>query len=405
MSPHPSSGYPLRRVRILDMATVLAAPFAATLCGDMGADVVKLELPQGGDSLRSLAPVHEGHALFWKTANRGKKGISLDVRQPEGRELFLRLIEDFDVLVENFRTGTMARWGLDLETLYSRNPRLIVLRLTGFGQTGPYAERPGFARIFEAMSGFANLTGEANGPPQHMNFPLGDVVSGLFGAFALSTALAERNALPRSQQRGTEIDLSATEALLRLLDPLLAEHRIAGIDRERAGSRATYTAPSNVYQAQDGVWFTLVGTGNPMFARICHVIGQPELANDPRFASNAVRMQNLCALDQTIADWCRSLPYAAVASRLVEADVPHCKVYSMADVQADPHFQARGAIIELQDDELGAIPVPGPVPRFSGRTFDVPTVGPKTGQDNEAIYGALGLTAQDLQRLRAAKVI
>src|SRR5688500_17065578 len=157
--------YPLRGIRILDMATVLAAPFSATLCGDMGADVVKLELPQGNDALRGLAPVHEGHALFWKTANRGKKGISLDVRQPTGRDLFLRLIEDFDVLVENFRTGTMDKWGLDLATLHARNPRLIVLRLTGFGQTGPYARKPGFARIFEAMSGFTYLSGEADGPP------------------------------------------------------------------------------------------------------------------------------------------------------------------------------------------------------------------------------------------------
>lgn len=405
MTRSSPNGYPLQGVRILDMATVLAAPFAATLCGDMGADVVKLELPQGGDSLRSLAPVHEGHALFWKTANRGKKGISLDVRQPEGRALFLRLIEDFDVLVENFRSGTMARWGLDLATLHRHNPRLIVLRLTGFGQTGPYAERPGFARIFEAMSGFANLTGEADGPPQHMNFPLGDVVSGLFGAFALSTALAERNALPRSQQRGTEIDLSATEAMLRLLDPLMAEYQVAGIDRQRAGSRATYTAPSNVYQAKDGVWFTLVGTGDAMFARICRAIGQPELAEDPRFANNAMRIQHLELLDQTIADWCRSLPFASLAERLNEQDVPHCKVYSMADVFADRHFQARGSIIELQDPNLGAIPVPGPVPRFPGRRFETPSVGPDTGQDNDAVYGALGLTALDLQRLRDNRVI
>jgi len=207
MSKH---GYPLQGVRVLDMATVLAAPFAATLCGDMGAEVVKLELPQGNDPLRGLAPVHEGHALFWKTANRGKKGISLDVRQPAGRELFLRLIEDLDVLVENFRTGTLDGWGLDLGTLHSHNPRLIVLRLTGFGQTGPYARRPGFARIFEAMSGFTHLSGEADGPPQHMNYPLGDAIAGLFGAFGIAAALAERNALPREQQQGVEIDLSAT---------------------------------------------------------------------------------------------------------------------------------------------------------------------------------------------------
>jgi crotonobetainyl-CoA:carnitine CoA-transferase CaiB-like acyl-CoA transferase len=258
-----ANAYPLQGVRILDMATVLAAPFSATLCGDMGADVVKLELPQGNDALRGLAPVHEGHALFWKTANRGKKGISLDVRQPAGRDLFLRLIEGFDVLVENFRTGTLDGWGLDLATLHARNPRLIVLRLTGFGQTGPSARKPGFARIFEAMSGLTYLSGEADGPPQHMNYPLGDAIAGLYGAFAIATALAERNARPQAEQKGIEIDLSATEALLRLLDPLAAEYKFYGAVRERTGSRAGYTAPSNVYKTADGAWITLVGSSDP----------------------------------------------------------------------------------------------------------------------------------------------
>ncbi|HVL75012.1 MAG TPA: CaiB/BaiF CoA-transferase family protein, partial [Noviherbaspirillum sp.] len=181
-----SSAGPLAGIRILDMATVLAAPFGTTLCADMGADVIKLELPDGSDALRTLAPID----LFWKVTNRGKKGITLDVRTPEGRELFLKLAATVDVLVENFRTGTLDKWGLDLATLHAANPRLIVLRLTGFGQTGPYAGRPGFARIFEAMSGFANLTGDAQSGPQHMNFPLGDVVSGVFCAFSIASAVA-----------------------------------------------------------------------------------------------------------------------------------------------------------------------------------------------------------------------
>lgn len=193
---------PLSGIRILDMATVLAAPFSATLCGDMGAEVIKLELPDGSDSLRTLAPVD----LFWKVTNRGKKGLTLDVRKPEGKAIFLRLIATVDVLVENFRTGTLEKWGLDIPTLHRVNPKLIVLRLTGFGQTGPYAARPGFARIFEAMSGFANLTGDAQSGPQHMNYPLGDVVSGLFGAFSIATAIAQRAMDP--QQRRTEMVLS-----------------------------------------------------------------------------------------------------------------------------------------------------------------------------------------------------
>ncbi|HEY8047562.1 MAG TPA: CoA transferase [Ramlibacter sp.] len=400
-----NTGYPLRGVRILDMATVLAAPFAATLCGDMGAEVVKLELPQGNDALRGLAPVHEGHALFWKTANRGKKGISLDVRKPKGRELFLKLIEGFDVLVENFRTGTLEQWGLDLATLHAHNPRLIVLRLTGFGQTGPYARRPGFARIFEAMSGFAHLTGEPGGPPQHMNYPLGDAISGLFGAFAIATALAERNALPREQQKGVEIDLSATEAMMRLLDPLAAEYKFSGVARERSGSRAGYTAPSNVYRTGDGAWITLVGSSDPIFVRLCRAMGRPELAQDVRFDTNVHRTENLVALDTIVAGWCLGLPLAEVSARLAKEEVPFSKVYSIADVQADPHFQARGAIVDLMDERLGAIPSPGVVPRFVGREAAVPCVGPDTGRDNVEIYGRIGLEPPDIDALMREGVL
>ena len=400
-----NTGYPLRGVRILDMATVLAAPFAATLCGDMGAEVVKLELPQGNDTLRGLAPVHEGHALFWKTANRGKQGISLDVRKPKGRELFLKLIEGFDVLVENFRTGTLDQWGLDLKTLHAHNPRLIVLRITGFGQTGPYARRPGFARIFEAMSGFAHLTGEADGPPQHMNYPLGDAISGLFGAFAIATALAERNALPREEQKGVEIDLSATEAMIRLLDPLAAEHAFSGDARNRTGSRAGYTAPSNVYRTKDGAWITLVGSSDAIFVRLCRAMGQPELAKDERFDTNVHRTRNLVEIDTIVAEWMLDLPIAEVATLLDREEVPFSKVYSIADVKEDPHFKARGALIELQDDKLGPIPAPGVVPRFTGREAAIPRVGPDTGADNSAVYSSLGLSPEDLDSLKREGVI
>lgn len=396
---------PLHGVRILDMATVLAAPFSATLCADMGAEVVKLELPRGNDALRGLAPVHEGHALFWKTANRGKKGLSLDVRQAAGRDLFLRLIEDFDVLVENFRTGTLDGWGLDLATLHARNPRLIVLRLTGFGQTGPYARRPGFARIFEAMSGFTHLTGEADGPPQHMNYPLGDAVAGLFGAFAITTALVQRNAAPPASQRGTEIDLSATEALLRLLDPLAAEYRFSGVARGRAGSRATYTAPSNVYPTADGAWVTLVGSSDPIFARLCRAMARADLAVDPRFDTNVHRVEHHVAIDAIVTDWCRGLTLDELARRLEAAEVPFTPVYSIADVLDDPHFKARGSFIELDDPELGAIPVPAAVPRFAGHVPAVPGVGPRTGEHNAELLAPLGLGEADIAALRAARVI
>ncbi len=396
---------PLRGVRILDMATVVAAPLAGTLCADMGADVIKVELPQGGDALRTLAPVWQGHALFWKVANRGKQGITLDVRQAQGRELFLRMLPQFDVLIENFRTGTMDAWGLDMATLLAHNPNLIVLRLTGFGQTGPYAKRPGFARVFEAMSGFTHLTGEADGPPQHMNYPLGDAIAGLFGAFSISTALAERARTPPELYKGCEIDLAATEALFRLLDPLAAEMQFMDVVRQRSGSRATYTAPSNVFESADGQWITIVGTGNPIFERICKAMERTDLLTDPRFANNLDRTRHLVALDQEIAAWCQQHPMAHIMQRLDAQEAPYSRVNSIAQAAEDPHFLARQAVIDLPDADLGSVKAPCIVPRFVGRSLPVPHTGPQRGEHSEAFYSALGLSAQDLADLRSSQSI
>lgn len=399
-STHTPTQGPLRGVRILDLATVVAAPFAGTLCADMGAEVIKVELPEGGDALRSLAPVWQGHELFWKVANRGKKGITLDVRQPAGREVFLRMLPQFDVLLENFRTGTMDAWGLDIQTLHAHNPNLIVLRLTGFGQTGPYAKRPGFARVFEAMSGFTHLTGESDGPPQHMNYPLGDAIAGLFGAFAISTALAERARTPPDQYKGSEIDLAATEALFRLLDPLAAEMQFMQVVRQRSGSRATYTAPSNVYQSADGQWITIVGTGNPIFERICKAMGRPDLLTDPRFSNNIERTRHLVELDQEVAAWCGQHPMSVVMQCLDAQEAPYGRINSIAQAAADPQFQSRQALIDLPDEDLGSVKAPCIVPRFVGRDWPVPHTGPSRGQDNAAFYSALGLTEQELVALR-----
>ena len=394
----PKTG-PLAGLRVLDMATVVAAPFGATLCADAGAEVVKLELPDGNDPLRGLAPT----GLYWKVLNRGKAGISLDVRQPEGRALFLQLITGFDVLVENFRPGTMDRWGLDWATLQRHNPRLSVLRLTGFGQTGPYAGRPGFARIFEAMGGLAHLTGDADGNPLHINFPIGDSIAGLFGAFAIASLAAERARDP--QAPGREVDLSATEALLRVLEPLAAEHECHGEVRNRSGARASYTAPSNIYRTHDGLWITLVGSSDAIFRRLCAAMGTPALADDPRFATNPERVRHLDDIDGLIARWFEAHDFAALSALLEAHGVPFSKIYSIADAVDDPHFRARGAFVRLPDDALGSVPAPAAVPRFSGHAPTPPRTGPATGEHNAAIYGAMGLTGSDLAALRAAHII
>lgn len=393
----------LRGVRILDMATFLAAPFAATLCADLGAEVVKLELPGGVDPLRSLAPVKGPHAIHSKVTNRGKLGITLDVRQPDGRAVFLRLLPSFDVLVENFRTGTLDSWGLDLATLHAANPRLVILRVTGFGQTGPYARRPGFARIFEAMSGFAHLIGEPDGSPQHMNYALGDMVAGLFGAFSIAAALVERGRNP--QAPGREIDLSATEAMLRLLETLPAEYEQLGVVRQRSGARATYTAPSNIYGTADGVWVSVVASSNVMFRRLCEAMERLELADDPRFVTLQSRVEHLRDVDDAVAAWCRSLPYTAVSAALARREVPHNRVNSIADIFHEPQFRDRQAIIRMMDPDLGSLSAPCVVPRFSGSPALVPRSGPGVGEHTDQVLQRLGVSASEREHLRALGAI
>lgn len=393
----------LHGVRILDMATVLAAPVGATLCADHGAEVIKLELPDGSDALRGLQPVKNGNPLWWKVANRGKKGITLDVRKPLGRELFLELIPHFDVLIENFRTGTLDRWGLDMETLHARNPRLIVVRLTGFGQTGPYAQRPGYARIFEAMSGFTNLTGEKGGTPLHSNYPIGDYVAGLFCAFSVAMEIARLRGDP--SMTGKEVDLSATEALLRLLDPLAVEYEQMNYVRGPEGNCASYTAPSNMYRTRDGGSLSLVASSNPIFARLCQAIGQPLLAQDPRFSTNPARVEHLGTLDQIISKWFSEHGTEEVVQALEAAQIPFSKTNSIEDILQDPHFKARCAVMRLPDPDYGSIPSPCIVPRVVGQVLDAPATGPATGQHNQDVYSRLGVSAERLAQLQALGVV
>lgn len=401
-TPSCSTGA-LAGVRILDMATVLAAPMGATLCADHGADVLKLELPDGSDALRSLQPVKEGAALWWKVANRGKRGITLDVRQPRGREIFLSMLPQVDVLVENFRSGTLDRWGLDIQTLHQANPRLVVVRLTGFGQTGPYRARPGYARIFEAMSGFTNLTGEAGGPPLHSNFPVGDAVAGLFCAFSIASEMVRLRSDPSA--KGVEVDLAATEALFRLLDCLPVEHEQLGQVRRPEGNRASYTAPSNMYRSRDGQFFSLVASSNAIFVRLCEAIGEPALASDPRFTSNPSRVKHLEVLDKRLGEWFARHDYAEAAARLEQGGIPFSKAYTIEDIEQDPHFIARGAIVRLEDPDFGSLPAPCVVPRVVGREAKLPRTGPAVGEHNAEVYGAFGIGAEELERLRAQGVV
>jgi crotonobetainyl-CoA:carnitine CoA-transferase CaiB-like acyl-CoA transferase len=398
-----SSRGALAGVRILDMATVLAAPSGASLCADHGADVVKLELPDGSDALRSMQPIKDGMPLWWKVVNRGKRGITLDVRKPRGREILLAMLPRFDVLVENFRTGTMDKWGLDIATLHRANPRLVVLRLTGFGQTGPYRSRPGFARVFEAMAGFTNLTGEEGGSPMHSNYPVGDSVAGVFCAFSIAAEIARLRGDPEAP--GCEVDLAATEALFRILDPLAVEHEQLGQVRGRSGNRTTYTAPSNMYRSADGVYFSLVASSQVIFVRLCEAVERPGWVQDARFATNPARVRNMRELDAELVLWFGSRSFDDIARRLEDKGIPFSKVNSIADVAQDPHFVAREAIIRLPDPDYGSLPAPCIVPRIPGREMPIPRTGPSVGEHNAEVYGEFGLDAAELARLREDQVI
>lgn len=403
LAPGAGPSGPLRGLRILDLATLLAGPLASTLLADLGAEVVKIELPDGRDALRALPPHKQGVPLWWKVSNRNKRGITLDVRKAQGRALFLRLLSEFDVLVENFRTGTMDGWDLGREALFAAKPTLTILRVTGFGQTGPDRQKPGFARVFEAMSGYTYLNGFPDGPPLNAGFPLADSVAGLFGALGIVAAAYRR--LRHPDAPGEEIDLSATEAIFRTLDFLAIEYDQLGVVRERLGNMSAYSAPSNIYRTRDGKWVSMAVSSQSMFEHLCGAMERPELLRDARFADNPARVANRGALDLLVAAWIAARDLTQVVEILTRHEVTFSPVYSIRDVFEDPHFRARGMIETVVDRELGPVKMQCVVPRFATAPGSIHATGPELGQDNDEIYGALGLDATALEALRAKGVI
>lgn len=394
----------LAGLRVLDISNVIAGPFAAGLLGDFGAEVVKAELPGGGDALRGMPPHKEGKSLLWKAVNRNKRAITLDLRKPEGQNLFKRLLPHFDVLVENYRPGTLDRWGLDRETLWKRKPALIILRVTGFGQTGPYRNYAGFARLFEAYSGLTYITGEPGGAPTHPSYPIGDPISGVFGAFGVLLALLHR--LKHPDAPGQEIDLSCTEAMMRLLEGLPIEHDQLGLVHERLGSSNSFVAPAGVFRAGDGEWVTFTAATQSVFERFCRLIGRAELIADPRYADNRARMQHLDELNAIVARWIAERPLAEVVSQLSEAGVSVAPIYSNRQILEDPHFRARDAVVRVKDEDFGSVALAGVVPRLSATPGEARSTGPAAGAHNAEVYGEwLGLSAAEQDALHAVGAI
>jgi len=394
---------PLRGVRILDLSTIIAGPWASTLLADLGAEVVKVELPRVGDALRALPPHKDDVPLWWKVTNRNKQGITLDLRTAAGRDMLARILPDFDVLVENFRPGTLDRWGMSRAWLHAIRPSLHILRVTGFGQTGPYRNKPGFARVFEAMTGFTHICGAPQDTPLHLGFPIADAVAGLFGALGIVSALYHtcRNQDPIGQ----EIDCSLLESMFRVLDFMPIEYDQLGVVRQRSGNLSQYAAPGNIYRTRDGRWASIAASTQSVCQRLFNALGLSDLMRDPRFQSNPQRVKHRAALDAHIAHTIEQFTLSELQERLDAHQVAFSPIYDIADVFADPHFQAREAIVTVPDTELGAVRMQSVVPAFSRTPGAIRHAGPALGEHNAEIYGALGLSAAQLHQLREDGVI
>lgn len=384
-------------VRVVDCATLFAGPTVASLLGDFGADVIKVEHPRG-DSLRGLGWSKNGQSLWWLLTSRNKRCVTLDLSTRPGREVMLRLAATADVLVENFRPGVMEDWGLGPSELHAAHPGLVIVRTTGFGQTGPYSQRPGFGTLAEAMSGFAHINGHPDGPPTLPPFALGDGVAGLFGAVATLAALHERAA----SGRGQVIDLSIYEPLFSLLGPQSVVYDQLGIVQRRTGNRAPFTAPRNAYCTRDGVWMALSASAQSVAERVMHIVGRPDIVDEPWFASHQGRLDHQDELDALIGDWIEQRDAADVAAAFEEGDAAIAPVYSVADTFTDPQYRARNTITIVPHPDLGDVRVPDVFPRMSRTPGRIRHLGGRLGEANAEVYvDELGYSPSELRRWHA----
>ena len=399
----PPAAGPLADVRVVEMGQLLAGPFCGQLLADFGAEVIKLEDPARGDPMRQWGREKpHGLSLWWPVIARNKKSVTLNLRHPEGQALARRLLGAADVLVENFRPGTLERWGLGYDTLAERNPGLVLVRVTGFGQDGPYAPRAGYGSIGEAMGGLRYVTGDPSTPPSRSGISIGDSLAGTFAALGALLALHAR----ARTGRGQVVDSAIYEAVLAMMESLVTEYQVAGYTRERTGAILPNVAPSNVYPTADGQLVLVAANQDTVFRRLAAVMARPELADDPRYASHSARGEHQVELDGLIAGWTATLDADPLLGALEEAGVPAGRIYRAADMLADPHYQARQAIVRLADPELGEIAMQNVAPRLSATPGRVAWPGPALGQHNREVYqGLLGLPDEEVERLADQAVI
>ena len=391
---------PLDGITVIDAATLFAGPLAATVLGDFGAEVIKVEHPKG-DPSRSHGWAREGVGLWWKMLGRNKRCVTLSLSKPEGAELFTKLARGADVLIESFRPGTLERWDLGYEQLSEENPGLVLARVTGFGQFGPYSNRPGFGTIAESMSGFAHVTGQPDGPPTLPPFGLADGIAALATACAILMALRARDATGRGQV----VDLAIIEPIFTVLGPQPIAYDQLGVVQERTGNRSNNNAPRNTYQTKDGKWVAISTSAQNIAERVMRLVGRPEFIEEPWFQKGSERAKHADELDEAVGSWISERTTDEVVEAFEEANAAITPIYNIADIMHDPQYQALDSIITVNDAELGPIKMQNVLFRLSETPGEVKWSGPQLGEHNEEVYGELGMDKERLEELKAEGVI
>lgn len=387
---------PLAKLKVVEMGQLIAGPFAAKTLADFGADVIKIEPPKVGDALRKWRLLKDGTSVWWQVQSRNKRSLSLDLRQAEAQEIIRTLIKEADVLIENFRPGTLEGWGLDPQELLKLNPKLIVLRISGYGQTGPYRDKPGFGVVAEAMGGLRHLTAEPGRVPVRVGISIGDTLASLHGVIGILLALQERH----SSGKGQIIDIALYEAVFNCMESLLPEHSAFGEVRQAAGSALPGIAPSNAYLCADGGYVLIAGNGDSIFKRLMKAIGRDDLGNDPQLENNEGRVKRVIELDQAIGNWAKTVSTDKALELLDSVAVPAGRIYTVADIANDPHYKARENIQTIQMRDGSTLDVPGVIPKLSRTPGSIKTLAPEIGENTDEILKSIGLNDEQVKSLK-----
>ena len=391
----------LCNLRVIELGQLIAGPFAAKTLADFGADVIKIEPPTTGDPLRKWRLLKDGTSVWWQIQSRNKRSIALDLKQAEAQDIVRQLVKDADVLIENFRPGAMEGWGLGPDALLAINPKLIMLRISGYGQTGPYRDKPGFGVVAEAMSGLRHLTAEPGRVPVRVGVSIGDTLASLHGVMGILLALHERH----TSGKGQVIDVALYEAVFNCMESLLPEFSAFGAVREAAGSALPGIAPSNAYKCQDGGYVLIAGNGDSIFKRLMHTMGRDDLGQDTALADNAGRVKRVDEIDAAIGAWTATRTVAQVLEQLDAASVPAGRIYTVADIAADPHYQARDMILQTVMADGSTLALPGIVPKLSRTPGSHRRNAPEIGQDTDAVLQDIGLTAAQIKTLKDKGIV